>query len=105
MPTLSEIARLIGAPEPPGDAGARAVTGLGTLEDAVPGEVTYISSDAFVKQLATTRAAAVIVDKRVRLPQGTPAQGTSDRAPVLLVVPDAELAVAQVLELFAPPIP
>lgn len=95
MPTLADIANLLGCATPP--EGSRAVTGVATLADAHPDELSFITSDAFADQLAGTRAAAVIMAKKLRL--SPPADKT------MLVVDDADLAVAKVLDLFAPPTP
>jgi len=96
MATLGEIASLLGCPPPP-DA-QRRVTGLAALSDAGPGELSFISSEAFATQLVETRAAGVIIKKKLRLPAPPPQAAA-------LVVDDADLAVAKVLELFAPPVP
>jgi UDP-3-O-[3-hydroxymyristoyl] glucosamine N-acyltransferase len=96
MPTLAEIATLLGS-TPPSD-GSRAITGIATLAEAGPDELSYVSSEAFAEQFAATRAAAVIAQKKLRL--APPPQGT-----IVLTVDNADLAVAKVLELFAPPVP
>ncbi len=93
---LAEIAAALNSPAPAG-AGELAITGVATITDATGTELTYLSSDQFLKQFAATKAAAAIVQKRVKLPSENP-------TPVILV-DDAELAVAKVLELFAPPVP
>jgi UDP-3-O-[3-hydroxymyristoyl] glucosamine N-acyltransferase len=93
--TLDLVAQLIGCAAPPD--GGRTLTGVNTLADATETELSFIGSDAFLKQLATTRAAAVIVQKRVKLPPGP--------RPVVFVVDDADLAIAQVLRAIAPPVP
>ncbi|MDQ3440954.1 MAG: UDP-3-O-(3-hydroxymyristoyl)glucosamine N-acyltransferase [Planctomycetota bacterium] len=96
--TLTEIAALLHVPTPPG-LGDRAVTGMASLAEAGPGELSFLGSDAYLKHFATTKAGAVIVQKRVKLPrdgvQPTP----------VFVVDDADLAVAKILEHFAPPVP
>ena len=94
--TLSEIAALLNCSLPDA-AGARTITGVASLEQATETELTYLSSDQFLKQFNTTRAAAAIVHKKVKLAK-------EPRLPVL-IVDDAELAVAKVLEMFAPPVP
>jgi UDP-3-O-[3-hydroxymyristoyl] glucosamine N-acyltransferase len=96
MPTLAEIASLIAAPAPAD--GGRAITDIATLTEAGPGDVSYVSSEAYAEQFAGTRAAAVIAQKKLRLPP--PPAGT-----VVLAVDNADLAVAKVLEVFAPPVP
>jgi UDP-3-O-[3-hydroxymyristoyl] glucosamine N-acyltransferase len=96
MPTLGEIASLLGCP-PPAD-GQRRVRGVATLHDAGPEELSFISSEAFAGALAETRAAGVVAQRKLKLPQ-VPA------GMALLSVDDADLAVAKVLDLFAPPVP
>jgi UDP-3-O-[3-hydroxymyristoyl] glucosamine N-acyltransferase len=98
--TLSDIAEMLNCPMP--KTGSRvSITGLATLADAKPGELSFLGHDKYVKQFATTKASAVIVDKGVKLPPIP----TPDSGPVLLLVDNADLAMAQVLALFAPPIP
>lgn len=94
MPTLAEIAKLLDCPVPDGpDVN---ITGMAALESAGPSELSFISSDAFVRRLAASRAAAVIAQRRVRLP--------ADWTRPTLPVDSADAAVAKVLALFAPPI-
>jgi UDP-3-O-[3-hydroxymyristoyl] glucosamine N-acyltransferase len=95
MPTLSDIANLLNVP-PPAD-GKRAITGIATLEEAGPTELSFLGSDTYLKQFAVTRAAAVVVQKRVKL---------RDAASVpVFIVEDADLAIAKILDLFAPAVP
>src|SRR5690242_17158822 len=95
MPTLSDICSLLKLPAP---ANASApITGINTLSAASPTEISFLGSDAYLNEFATTKAAAVLVHKKVKLP--------SNPAVPTLIVDDADLAVARVLELFAPPIP
>ena len=96
MPTLGEIASLLGCPPPP-DTG-RAVKGIATLGEAGTDELSFIGSEKFAPQFVETRAAAVIAQKKLKLPPAPAGVG-------LLVVDDADLAVARVLDLFAPPVP
>ncbi len=95
MPTLSDIALLLGVPAPQGPP--LDITGISSLSEAGANELSYVSGDAFVRELATCNAGAVIVQKRVKIPPAWTRPA--------LVVEDAELAVSKVLELFAPPIP
>lgn len=62
--TLKELAEAIGA-ELEGDP-AIAVTGVGTLEDAKPGQVTFLANPKYLKQLETTAASALIVAPSVK---------------------------------------
>ena len=95
MPTLADIAALLGTPVPaePG----RTVRGLATLNDAGPEELTFVGNDAYARQLPSSRAMGAIVHRKVRLPDGY--------GGATFVVDDADLAVARVLELFAPATP
>ncbi|MGE5609940.1 MAG: UDP-3-O-(3-hydroxymyristoyl)glucosamine N-acyltransferase [Bacillota bacterium] len=93
--TLSQIAALLTCPLPLGED--RVITGMATLEEATESDLSFIGSDVYLPQFAKTRAAAVIVQKRVKLP-------ANNRRPVF-VVDNADLAVATILERLAPPVP
>ncbi len=96
MHTLAQIAELLNVPAPAG-AEMLSIKGVSMLLDAGSDELSYLGSDRFVRQFAQTRAGAVLVQRRVKLPP--------DISKPVLWVDDADLAVARVLELFAPPIP
>jgi UDP-3-O-[3-hydroxymyristoyl] glucosamine N-acyltransferase len=91
--TLADIARVLQQPAPVDASGV--VTGVASLIDAGPGEVSMITSDRYLKQFARTRALAVISQRKVKLPSSSKA---------IFVVDDVEEAVATVLTLFAPPV-
>ncbi len=91
--TLADVARLLKLPVPP--TGAAVINGLAALVDAGPGDLSMITSDAYLKQFARTQAIAVIAQKKVNLP-------ASNRT--IFVVDEVDKAVAEVLTLFAPPI-
>ena len=93
--TVGQIAQLLNTPAP--SNAQTQVTGLNTLEEAGETELSFCGAESYLKQLATTRAAAVILPKRLKIPAGL--------RTALLVVEDADLAMAQVLERFAPPVP
>src|SRR4051812_28014667 len=57
--TLKELAERIGA-EPVGDAGL-VLQSANTLEEAQPGQVSFLANPKYLKQLETTRASAVVV--------------------------------------------
>ena len=61
---LSRLARLLEV-ELDGD-GECGITGLGSLVDAGPGQLSFLSNPAYAAQLAATRASAVIVDEKSR---------------------------------------
>ena len=96
MPTLADIAKVLNVPLTGGGEDTP-ITGVAMLPQAGETELSYLGSDRFLSQLRETRAAAVLITKRVQLP--------ADCQKVVLLVDDADLAVARVLELFAPPIP
>jgi UDP-3-O-[3-hydroxymyristoyl] glucosamine N-acyltransferase len=96
MPTLAEIARLLTCATPPGTERLE-IDGIATIEEAGPRQISYVSSDQYVHSLAESRAGAVIVQRRLKLPPQWESRA--------LRVDDPEWAVAKVLELFAPPVP
>ena len=63
--TLKELAAAVEA-EPVGDPGL-VITSASTLEEAGPGQVTFLSNPKYVKQLEKTQASAVIVAPSVNL--------------------------------------
>jgi UDP-3-O-[3-hydroxymyristoyl] glucosamine N-acyltransferase len=95
MPTLADITTLLGCPAPKG--ADRAVRGMATLEEAGPEDLTFVGAESYAKQLPQSRAMGAIVHRKLNVP---PAYGG-----VALLVDNADLAVAKVLELFAPPVP
>jgi UDP-3-O-[3-hydroxymyristoyl] glucosamine N-acyltransferase len=62
--SLRELAERFGG-EIVGDAGIE-VSRVGTLESAGPGAIAFLANERYVKQLETTRAAAVIVGPKAR---------------------------------------
>ncbi len=92
--TLGDIAKLLNCPIPANSG--LSITGMATLPDAGPNELSFLGTDAYLAQFGQTQAAAVIVSRKVRLPEGS-------TKPVLLVE-NADLAVATILERFAPPV-
>ena len=92
---LGEIAARVGAAAPMGDI---LIRGVAALLDAGPNDLSFVTSEAYLKELAKSRAAAVLVQKNVKLP--TRAEGAR---PVVLWVDDADLAMARVLEIFIQP--
>ena len=94
--SLADIAEMLKAPVPAG-AGSLEITGVAMLGEAGAGELSFLGNDRYLPQFLKTNAAAVLVQRRVKLP--------ADHGRVVLIVDDADLAVARVLELFAPPVP
>ncbi len=93
--TLGAIADRVGGLILAGDP-ALPLRGVSTLQDAAPGDLTFITRTAMVDRLRASRASAVLVGADVSLPE--------DLRPDLAVVrvTDAELAVADALDAFAP---
>ncbi len=75
------------------------VTGLAVLREAQPGHLTFLRDDKYVGELAQSHASAVLVAAKVTLPAEVLAQRCVIR------VANADLALAKVLALFAPPRP
>ena len=96
MHTLADIAELLACPAPVGSERV-VIRGVGTLAEASADELTFVAAEKYASQLQSTRAAAAIVQRRIKLPAQW--EGRSLR------VDDADLAVAKVLQLFAPPVP
>lgn len=96
MHTLADIAELLETTAPAG-AERMIIRGVGTLSEASADELTFVAAEKHAPQLQSTRAAAAIVQRRINLPAQWEARS--------LRVDDADLAVAKVLELFAPPVP
>ncbi|NOG55263.1 MAG: UDP-3-O-(3-hydroxymyristoyl)glucosamine N-acyltransferase [Planctomycetes bacterium] len=87
-------ARLVGA-------GEVEVRGLNTLEQSGPGDMTFIGSDKHAKLWAESQAAAAVVTDGVDIPQvGDTQQGQEKPRRALLYVENADLAMAELLELF-----
>ena len=78
----------------PGDLSIQA---LAEIERAQAGEMTFIGSPAFAKKWETSSASAALVSKDIEL---EPGEGRA-----IIVVDDADLAMATVLEAYAPPTP
>jgi UDP-3-O-[3-hydroxymyristoyl] glucosamine N-acyltransferase len=93
--TLGQIAAVIGSAAP--READRRVSGIATLEEATEQELSFLGAEMYLPAFEKTKAAAVIVNRRLRLPVG--------KGPAVLLADDADLAVAKVLELFAPAIP
>ena len=88
--TLGDIAGHIGATLSGGDAN-EVVTGLATLQDATPGQLSFLANPGYRRFLASTRASAVILNA-----------GQADSCPVAaLVCEQPYQAYARVSRLFA----
>ena len=88
---LSELAKLLGCTlEGSGRVDVRRVTGL---EDAQPGDVSFLSNRKYAKHVATTRASALIADQSV----------TSAPCPIIRSA-NPYLTFAQAIAVLSPPV-
>ncbi len=94
--TLQQILEAIGAPAPEGLRPDFLFTGINSLSEATAGDISFLSSERYTRELTETRASAVIATRKIKLPPNV-------SVPVIRV-DDAELAMAKVLALFAPPV-
>ena len=79
-PTLAEVLAETGARTIDGVDLTVQVTGVGPLDTAGPGQVTFLDNPKYVDQLATTRASACFLSERyaARVPAGTIALISAD---------------------------
>jgi len=91
--TLAELARLLGG-ELDGDP-ERVITDVASIEEAGPGEITFVADDKSAKLIGATRAGAVIVRRETGLAR---AEAGVD----VIRVENAHLAFSVALELFRP---
>ncbi len=90
--TLREAAALIGGRLAPGED-AIGITGVASLDDAGPGEISFFGSPKYLKNLRKSQASACLVP-----------EGFSEEVPPRLIhVADPGVAFARLLEHFAPP--
>ncbi len=75
------------------------ITGVNALEEATEHEITFIADEAHARQWAEARAGAAVVSAGLE-----PADHDPDSR-ALIVVPNAAMAVVELLQLFAPPLP
>ena len=85
--TLKQLAEYLGGIVA-GDADA-VITGIGSLDDAVEGQITFLANPKYAAKVAVTRATAVV------LPQGADRQGRN-----AVLVANPYLAFAKLLTLF-----
>jgi UDP-3-O-[3-hydroxymyristoyl] glucosamine N-acyltransferase len=89
---LREIAARVGCAAPASDV---TIEGVSSLAEAGPGDLSFLNSEAYIREFQATKASAVLVHKKIHIPENPPS--------IVLRVDDADLAMAKVLELFAPP--
>lgn len=88
---LNELAALVGAGVPSGQPGCE-ITGVASLLEARPGDVTFFANPRYLAQLRASRATAVLV----------PPDFSEQIAPVLLRVENPSAAFAAAVAAFAP---
>jgi UDP-3-O-[3-hydroxymyristoyl] glucosamine N-acyltransferase len=89
---LSELAAKVGASVAP-DAGDIDITGVASLSDANPGDLSFFGNPKYIGALRKSRATAILVPEALKEPL----------TPVLITVADPAAAFAQILPLFRPP--
>ena len=79
-PTLADIVAEIGVSAPEGADLSPVITGVGPLDTAGPGDVTFLDNPKYADQLAGTRASAVFIAERyaARAPAGVVPLVTAD---------------------------
>jgi UDP-3-O-[3-hydroxymyristoyl] glucosamine N-acyltransferase len=92
--TLSDLASILNVAAPAN--AKRAISGFASLKDAGPQDLTFLGSEKYLREFATTKAGAVLVQKKLKLPL--------NHGKDILLVDDTDLAVAKLLDHFAPPI-
>lgn len=75
------------------------IRGVGTVEDAADTEITFIANRRYRELWESSSAAAAVISRDLKIPD------MSSATRPLIVVPDAELAMIEVLQLFLPPAP
>lgn len=93
--TIADVAAAIGVAAP--SPAEMVLTGVNSLAEAGEQQVSFLSSDQYLKQFEATRAAVVIARRKTNLPD----VGNK----VIFRVDDVDLAMANVLTLFAPAAP
>jgi UDP-3-O-[3-hydroxymyristoyl] glucosamine N-acyltransferase len=91
--TLQELASLVGGSIKQGDPDSR-FTGLNSLSDAIPGDISFLGNPRYVPQVATTAASAILVSPEF-----------AEAAPnvALVAVANPTLAFSAVIAHFTPP--
>lgn len=92
---LSELLELVGGTAPGAGPDAE-ITGVSSLHDALPGDLSFLANPKYAKQLASTKATAVLVRADCDLPP--PAAGGA-----LVRVESPDLAFAKAVPFFTKP--
>jgi UDP-3-O-[3-hydroxymyristoyl] glucosamine N-acyltransferase len=73
------------------------ITGLQSIDQAGPGSLTFVRSEKFAHHWVMSKATAALVSRGIAL------SGHDPKTRAVIVVPDADLAMVEVLKLFLPP--
>ncbi|HWB61602.1 MAG TPA: UDP-3-O-(3-hydroxymyristoyl)glucosamine N-acyltransferase [Chthoniobacteraceae bacterium] len=90
--SVDELAALVEG-QVAGNAGSAAIHGVAAVQDAVEGQITFLANQKYLPALKATRATAVLV----------PPDFTGETSAIQIRVADPMVALAKVLEVFAPP--
>jgi UDP-3-O-[3-hydroxymyristoyl] glucosamine N-acyltransferase len=96
--TVNELASRLGG-SVRGDGNVQ-VDGVNSLDQATPTQITFISDAKFAKQWALSKAASAVIDEKLAT-----LNGKGDPHRPLIIVPNAEVAMIGLLELFVLPEP
>jgi UDP-3-O-[3-hydroxymyristoyl] glucosamine N-acyltransferase len=94
---FSEVVDRFGNPAHWGAADLE-VTGVNSIEDATPGQISYIGSEKFVPMIATTGATVLLLPKHEQLQAFVTSQGIA-----WIEVPEPRLGFAQAIDIFYKP--
>ncbi len=94
---FSEVVDRFGNPAHWGNADLE-VTGVNAIEDALPGQISYIGSEKFVPMIATTQASLLLLPKHEQLQALVTSKNIA-----WIEVPDPRLAFAQAIDIFYTP--
>jgi UDP-3-O-[3-hydroxymyristoyl] glucosamine N-acyltransferase len=94
---FSEVVDRFGNSTHWGDANLE-ITGVSAIEEALPGQISYIGSEKFVPMIATTQASLLLLPKHEQLQALVTSKNIA-----WIEVPDPRLAFAQAIDLFYKP--
>src|SRR5437764_585455 len=77
--------------------GETVITGVENMDAAGPAQLTFIGSEAYAKRWPASKAGAALSSRKIAASLGPAIAGRS-----IILVDNADLAMATVLELFAP---
>jgi UDP-3-O-[3-hydroxymyristoyl] glucosamine N-acyltransferase len=94
---FSEVVDRFGSPAHWGNVDLE-ITGVNAIEEALPGQISYIGSEKFVPMIATTQASLLLLPKHEQLQALVTSKNIA-----WIEVPDPRLAFAQAIDLFYKP--